>query len=155
VRSATHALGGVSREADSARGVPFWTARAALEGSPEIDGDSVEVLRRDPAVLHAFHQLRDQASVRLDVAPQLERRVRPVVRGNVVVAEEHLLLHGLTDSVRYLRSVDLLALLDVATRHGDVGDMYADYARRMGAVPLPDFLGALSVLVAKGAAVVA
>lgn len=155
VRSATQALSGVSRDAtephNGEHAVPFWSARAALDATGDDLSDSVDALRRDPSVLNAFHQLRSQPSVRLVVAEHLERPSRPVVRGNVVVAEEHLELQGVSESLRYLRSVDLLALLDVATRHTDVGDMYAHYARSQGAVPLPDFLGALSVLVAKGA----
>ena len=43
-----------------------------------------------------------------------------------------------------------MALLDVASRHDDVGAMYAQFARLTGPIPLPDFLGALSVLVGKG-----
>ena len=65
------------------------------------------------------------------------------------------ILPGIDGGVRYLRSVDLLAVLDIAPRHDDVGDMYAHYARSFGPVALPDFLGALSVLVAKGCTTIA
>ncbi|HEX4932043.1 MAG TPA: hypothetical protein VFV33_02620, partial [Gemmatimonadaceae bacterium] len=89
-------------------------------------------------------------SVRFVPADGHRRVVRPVVRGNVVAPEEHLAIPGVAGGVRYLRSVDLVSLLDIAPRHADVGAMYAHYTRTVGPVALPDFLGALSVLAGKG-----
>jgi len=154
VHSAAGTLGGLSRDAAAGRGVPFWSARADMQ---EGDGEwgAVERLRRDPEVLAAFHALRERPAARLTTANGVPRELLPVVRGNVVVREEHLVLPGIDGGVRYLRSVDLLAVLDIAPRHEDVGDMYAHYARSFGPVPLPDFLGALSVLVAKGCTTIA
>lgn len=154
VRSATHALGGVSRDADAGSHVPFWSARADLvpadgAGSP----DHIARLRNDPDVLAAFQALRERPAFRIADPAVVPRELRPVVRGNVVVPEEHLVLAGVPESVRYLRSIDLLTLLDVASRHDDVGEMYTHYTRHSGPAPLPDFLGALSVLVAKGSCV--
>ena len=54
--------------------------------------------------------------------------------------------HGL----RYLRGVDLVTVAAIATTESDVGGMYDHYVRRNGPISLPDFLGALSVLVGKG-----
>ena len=154
VQSATQGLRGLSREAEpGGSAVPFWSARAELEGGneAELSGQaSVERLRHDPAVLAAFETLRQAPAIRLVPSDGGRRVLRPVVRGNVVVPEEHLVLPGDEVAVRYLRSVDLLALLDVASRHDDVGAMYAQFARLMGPIPLPDCLGALSVLVGKG-----
>lgn len=153
VRSATHTLSDLSRDARSGEAIPFWSARAELGAAGESDAPaeaSVERLRHDPAVLAAFEALRQSPSVRLVPGGREGRVSRPVVRGNVVVPEEHLLIAGESAPVRYLRSVDLIALLDVAGRHDDVGAMYAQFARVMGRIPLPDFLGALSVLMAKG-----
>lgn len=172
VRSAARALGGLSREAGAGRALPFWLARSAPEGdAPEgdavdaenpqeagggdFDSARIEALRRDPEVLAAFQLLRERATLRLAAAPEARRVLRAVVRGNVVVPEEHLLLRDFENGVRYLRSADLVALLEVAGRHDDVGAMYADYCRLLGPLPLPDFLGALSVLVGKGGVVVA
>lgn len=156
VRSASRELGGVSRDADGAGAIPFWSARAdrVLPGDDhgESDEPDVEALRQDPDVLAVFAQLRDRAAVRIEARDGTKRVQRPVVRGNVVVPEEHLVLRGFERGVRYLRSVDLLELLRIADRHDDVGRMYAEYARAHGAIPLPDFLGALSVVIAKGGA---
>jgi 2-polyprenyl-6-methoxyphenol hydroxylase-like FAD-dependent oxidoreductase len=152
VRSATAALEGLSREADAGQATPFWLARAELGGEGG-DGEGntalVAALRDDAEVQGAFQALRDRAAVRF-VPGTIARTLRPVVRGNVVVTEEHLQLRGVSEAVRYLRSVDLLALCDLAPRFRDVGDLYGEYCRRLGAVPPPDFLGALSALVAKG-----
>ena len=151
VRSASRALGGVSREARAGGSVaPFWSVRADDEGD-DANADAVQRLRGDPEVLAAFAAIRGAPSVRLVADSTAGRVMRPVVRGNVVVPEEHLVLRDFPAGVRYLRSVDLLSLIDVATRHEDVGEMYAQYARMMGGVSLPDFLGALSVLAGKGA----
>ena len=154
VRSATRALGDVSRDADAGSHVPFWSARADLVPA-DAESDHIAKLRTDPDVLAAFQALRERASMRIADPSSVKRELRPVVRGNVVVPEEHLVLSGLRESVRYLRSVDLITLLDVASRHDDVGEMYMHYTRRAGPAPLPDFLGALSVLVARGGARVA
>ena len=151
VRSASRALVGVSRDADAGAGVPFWSARADLVPADAAgESDHIARLRTDPDVLAAFQSLRERPSVRLADPSAVPRRLKPVVRGNVVVPEEHLVLAGIPEGVRYLRSIDLLTLLDVSARHEDVGEMYTHYTRRSGAAPLPDFLGALSVLLAKG-----
>ncbi len=156
VHRASHQLGGVSRDALRDGRVPFWSARAGRTGGEDPSGGSsgpdVDALRQDADVLAAFAALRDRPAVRIEVDPRARRVQRPVVRGNVVVPEDHLVLRGLEEGVRYLRNVDLLALLQVASAREDVGQMYADYARAHGAIPLPDFLGALSVLIAKGGA---
>lgn len=161
VASSAQALGRLSREAGEAGEAgeaPFWAARAeesppgdASQGGAGAD-DAAAALRDDAEVRAAFETLRARESTRLVPAPGLERVARPVVRGNVVVPEEHLRLRGVGEGVRYLRSVDLVALLEIAARHDDAGAVYAHYARQVGPVPLPDLLGGLSVLVAKGAA---
>ena len=99
----------------------------------------------------AFETLRSRESARLVPSADLTRVPRPIVRGNVVVEEEHLGFSGFPP-VRYVRNVDMLVLLDVACATGDVGEMYTQYTRRLGPVSLPDFLGALAVMVAKGGA---
>jgi hypothetical protein len=106
-------------------------------------------------VLAAFAELRERPSARLRRTPALRVEDAPIIRGNVVALEPHLVMPPLGAPLRYLRNVDLLAVLTVGTEADDVGEMYARYTRRCGPVPLPDFLGALSVLIAKGAAVIA
>lgn len=160
VRSATKGLSGLSRLARPGWAVPFWSARAEMDAAAISLGDSggggvmgdaaVEQLRNDAAVLNAFQRLREAPSVRFVPVDGASRITRPVVRGNVVVPEAHLSLPGVDGGVRYLRSVDLVSLADMAPRFDDVGEMYAQYTRIFGPIALPDFLGALAVIAGKG-----
>ncbi|MCC6318817.1 MAG: FAD-dependent monooxygenase [Gemmatimonadaceae bacterium] len=129
----------------------FWGARAALHVD-EPESESIERLRGSAEVQRAFDALRTRASARLVPAAGLAFANRPLVRGNVVVEARHLVLPGLEEPVRYLRNVDLMVALEVATTSDDAGAMYGEYTRRLGPVALPDFLGALAVLVGLGGA---
>jgi hypothetical protein len=78
---------------------------------------------------------------------------QPAVRDNRVILEEHLATPGFERGVRYVRNVDLVTLAALASEHDQVPDLYAAYGRAAAPAispPLPDFLGALSMLVAKG-----
>lgn len=142
--------------ADAAAGTPhpFWLARAAEIKDDELDDtpDPV-VLASDPDVLAAFDDLRRRPEVRLSRG--LEARVAPraAVRGREIVMDDHLFLPAWPGGLRYLRSVDLVGLTELAPRHRDVGDLYAAFVQAHRDVALPDFLGALSVLIARGALV--
>ena len=68
-----------------------------------------------------------------------------------MVLEDHVVVPAFRDAVRYVRSVDLVQIIALAPAHDQVPDLYAAYNRAAAPVPLPDFLGALSVLVGKGA----
>ena len=52
--------------------------------------------------------------------------------------------------LRYLRGVDLQRLLEMSGDHSQVPDLFEAYCRIDKAVVLPDFIGALSVLLARG-----
>jgi flavin-dependent dehydrogenase len=154
VRGTARELGSLSREADEGGEGGYWAARATMQAD-ELEAALLERLRRDPDVLAAFDLLRETTSVRLARSPQLRTEPRPVIRGNLVVLDEHLVLPGFGQPVRWVRNVDLDLVLDVAGSTEDVGEMYTRYTRRQGPVPLPDFLGALSVLLGKGGLVLA
>ncbi|HEX4934787.1 MAG TPA: hypothetical protein VFV33_16470, partial [Gemmatimonadaceae bacterium] len=53
------------------------------------------------------------------------------------------------EGVRWVRNVDLLRLSDLAPAHRQVPDLFDAYTRAAPPVPLPDFLGALALLVGK------
>jgi len=61
--------------------------------------------------------------------------------------EQHLASAAIPRGVRYCRNVDLVAIARLAPQHEQVPDLYDAYSRAASAVPLPDFLGALSALV--------
>lgn len=110
----------------------------------------IAALRRDPEVLRAFAELRAAPAIRLRPSSGLRRLQRPAVRGRRIVLDEHLASPALPDGVRFLRDVDLPSLVEMAGEHDQVPDLYQAYLDRVATVSLPDFLGALSVLLGKG-----
>ena len=134
----------------------------ALSGAPDV-----RRLREEAKVLTAFAELRSASSVRLQAAPELAWTEGPAVREEVVVLEPKLALPSFPEGLRYLREVDVVRLLELvrepvarkprgggAGAHAngwDVPSLHTAYARSDRSIPLPDFLGALSVLLAEGA----
>jgi hypothetical protein len=49
-----------------------------------------------------------------------------------------------------VRNVDLVRLSELAPSHTQVPDLFDAYNRVASPAPLPDFLGALSMLIGKG-----
>ena len=132
---------------------PFWTGRSTTL-DPEISADEntdVEALRQNPDVQAAFTSLRQNPVTCLRPAGQLQIEKRAAIHGHEVVLEDCLLLSCAPTAVRYLRDVDLLKLLRLAESHSKVPDLFEAYNRTRAPVTLPDFLGALSVLLASGA----
>lgn len=139
----------LSRDAVSGRATDFWRTRAASDAGEDGEPD-VSALRSDPEVLSAFEAMRSRASNVLRPSAGVRRVDRPTVRGDRVSLEEHLVVPAFRDGVRYLRSVDLVKIAALAPSYDRVPDLYAAYNRAAPPAPLPDFLGALSVMVAKG-----
>lgn len=136
---------------------PFWTGRAH-PADPDPDSRAVgaaldvDSLRRDPDVLAAFEALKRSPSIRLKSTEGLERVERPAIRGHEVVLETQLRTPQMREA-RFLRGVDLPRLAEMAGEFDRVPDLFDAYNRTLQPVILPDFLGALSVLLAKGALV--
>ncbi len=128
----------------------FWADRPLEEDEAAHGEPDIAALRTDAAVLAAFESLRARDGVSLSPAAALRRVRVATVQGDRVVLEERLVCPAFPDGIRHLRHVDLVRLVDLAPRHRQVPDLYAAYARADHAVALPDFLGALSVLVGKG-----
>ena len=147
------------RETSGSPGLPLETVPAlatpALDPAAEVDVSvpnepDIAALRQDPDVLRAFEELRAAPSIRLCHASDLRRLQLPAVRGRRIVLDEHLASPALPDGVRFLRDVDLPPLVEMAGEYNQVPDLYQAYLDRVATVSLPDFLGALSVLVGKG-----
>ena len=132
----------------------FWEARSQVEdGEDEFDEDgepNVERLRRDPVVLTAFDRLRRSPSIDLAPGDELTVVERPTIIDNEVALEERLATPAVPSGLRYLRGVDLKRLLEMSGDHSQVPDLFEAYCRIDKAVVLPDFIGALSVLLARG-----
>ena len=148
-RAASQRLAALSRDAMGPGDSPFWESRAALAEDGD-DDDMVQRLRRDADVLQAFEQLKERPSVALRRSGHYREEPRLLIRGNQMALEPHLTMSPFSHGLRYLRGVDLVTVAAIATTESDVGGMYDHYVRRNGPISLPDFLGALSVLVGKG-----
>lgn len=130
----------------------YWEARALqADDEPGEDHEDVAALARDPQVLAAFEALRAAPAAHLTIEPTARIAPRAAVRGHEIVLDEHVFLPAWPHGIRYLRHVDLVALLQLAPLERDVGRLYDMFVREHPGVPLPDFLGALAVLVARGA----
>ncbi len=130
----------------------FWAARA-LPGSgdgalPNEDVDGA-LLRDDPDVRSAFDELKRRESVTFATNPNLAWVQQPTVQDNRVVIESHLALPAYTRGIRYVRSIDLVKVVDFAPKVTQVPDLYELYCGSVAPVPLADFLGVLSFLIAK------
>ena len=128
---------------------PFWEARAPYEGP--ASGFDPSTLARDPAVLAALDDLRQRDEIHLQSGAHVRTAPQPTIRGSLIVMDEHLFLPAWPDGVRYLRNIDLLLLMRLAPEHRDVGALYDSLFNAQPGVSLPDFLGALSTLIAYGA----
>jgi 2-polyprenyl-6-methoxyphenol hydroxylase-like FAD-dependent oxidoreductase len=117
---------------------------------PVPNEPDITALRTDADVLRAFNDLRAAPSIRLRPAPGLHRLELPAVRRRRIVLDEHLASPALPEGVRFLRDVDLPQLVEMTGEHDQVPDLYEAYLERVATVALPDFLGALSVLLGKG-----
>jgi flavin-dependent dehydrogenase len=149
LRRSTAAL---ARDASTAHSTSFWEARASAAGDPDLTVEpDVGALRTDPAVLRAFEELRNSEDrLRLRQTAVVRRVPQPTVRGNRVSMEDHLVVPAFPDGIRYARNVDLVLLSELALAHHGVPQLFDAYNRFAPAVPLPDFLGALSLLIGKG-----
>lgn len=128
---------------------PFWRRRASADPMPTgaLDADA---LRTDPEVLAAFDALKASPTIRLRRGADVRFLRVPAVVGREIAFEEALATPSVPQGVRFLRGVDLLRLVAMAGRHTRVPALFDAYNRSGVPVALPDFLGALSVLVAKG-----
>ena len=137
---------------------PFWNDRAdpvVVDGAADRSGaaDAVEAFRRDPAVRDAFEALRRAPSIRLRPTRAARATTAPAVVGREIVPDASLSIaagEAGTLTIRYLRGVDLPALVAMADRQAQVPDLYEAYGRSHPPVELADFLGALAVLLGKG-----
>ena len=131
---------------------PFWLARAIAADDPDPSATAdVASLARDPDVLRAFDDLRRRDSTRFVAGPNLRIEPRPAVRDRHIVFDDHLILRDWPDGIRYLRNVDLIVLVNLAPAHDDIGTLCEAVLRVQPGVALPDILGGLSVLIARGA----
>lgn len=129
----------------------FWQTQASASvDASRLPLDETALLTSEP-VRAAFAQLRARDMCVLSIAPQPTLVSAPIVRGQVIAIEGAVTLGpSPRDIVRYVRGVDLVALAGLAAGARDVPTLFEQYCARHGAVPLPDILGALALLLARG-----
>jgi flavin-dependent dehydrogenase len=119
---------------------PFWDERSGERSEGDDDTEQVRA---------ALHDLKSRTLWQPRIGPAVSIEPKPMVRGNQVVLEPHLVAAGYPQGVRYLRGVDLVALVRLAPSILQVPDLYENYVRTAGAIPLPDFLYAVAKAVAR------
>ena len=140
----------LSREAASAYDTEFWRGRSdGTVDEPPRELDE-RLLRTDVRISSAFEALKRRSSVRLRGSDSLRVIERPVVRGNRIVLDQHLVAREMPNGARYFRNVDLVVVAQLAPQFDQVPDLFEAYnafTRSAPPAPLPDFLGALSTLI--------
>jgi len=127
---------------------PFWDERARPRVEANLWLPNEEMLREDKEVLAALDHLKQRkhlslsASRAISVQKGAEIRGRKVVMGDVLVSPD-------VPGIRFLGGVDLPVLVGIAAKYRQVPDLFEAYNRMCSPVELPNFLGALSVLLAK------
>jgi flavin-dependent dehydrogenase len=116
---------------------PFWAARAAAR--------SVDASDPAPDLRAALDMLRLRSELHVRLADNVRYERRGVIRGREVVLED-----SFSGGVRFYENVDLVRLAEMACHHSRVPDLFEAYCRETGPVLLPNVLGGLSLLVAKG-----
>ena len=138
-------LSGESRRflagAAAAHDRPFWDERSDEQAEEE---EEVEQIRE------ALHRLRGRELWQPRISPSITIQPRPLVRGNEIVLEPHIISADHPRGIRYVRGVDVVALVELAPAILQVPDLYESYVRRAGEVPLHDFLYAVAKAVARG-----
>ncbi|MBI4477140.1 MAG: NAD(P)/FAD-dependent oxidoreductase [Acidobacteria bacterium] len=139
-------------------GSAFWHARVAAVDAAlgdaardEHDKKDEELLRSDPRAAQALRLLKSGASV--EFRPGAGVRFDSVVEpdGRTLVRRNAIATDALKRPVRYVAGVELPRLVGLAPRYRQVPDLFEAYNRAAAPVHLHDFLGALSVLIARGA----
>jgi flavin-dependent dehydrogenase len=116
---------------------PFWSDRE-FRGAPEKD-----------VIEPSFARLRAEPALRV-ARGQVTFEDKAAVSGCEIVLERRLVNDAEPEGVRYVRDVDVVALIELAPGHRDAGELFNAYVGRHGPVAMPDFLFALSTALARG-----
>jgi flavin-dependent dehydrogenase len=120
---------------------PFWDERADENTEQPDDSESVQ---------RAFEQLKSRDEWHAAVGPGTTVEPRPIIRGREIVLEPHLVSRSAPQGIRYLRGIDMVAIVELAPLSRSVPDLYEACVKRVGSMPLHDFLFAVAAAVARG-----
>ena len=127
-------------EAASGHRHPFWEERVDDETSPSDRA----------AVQRAFDRLKQAEALNARIGTGVVIDARPMIRGNEIVLEPHLVPPDVPQGVRYVSGIDVVAIAELAPLSRQVPDLYGAYVKRVGSASLHDFLHALATAVARG-----
>lgn len=144
-------LATLARDAAVAGTPGFWTDRMGIADGVDGMAPEIDAFRSDMAVRRAHEEIRRRPALSVRPTTSAPRVSHPMIEDDLIVVRSHFLFPGLPAPLRYLRNVDLIALADLAPAHDDVPALHAAYRRAGGGGDIPDVVGALAVLVAKGA----
>lgn len=115
----------------------FWASRANIEiASRPDDEDQTDA---------GASRFETTSSFNLRYADEVRFEEQPVVRGREIVLEK-----AFAGGMRFAGHVDLVKLAEMACRHRRVPDLFDAYCQSCAPVPLPNVVGGLSLLVARG-----
>jgi hypothetical protein len=137
-----------AREAAQRHATPFWTERASVpSGIEAIEVDTAP--ERGAGLADVLTSLRRSPGIHLRPGRSLRFEWQPAIRGHRVELERAVASDGMRRAVRFVDNVDLTRLVDIAGQYRQVGELFEGYCRAAAPVPLPSFLKALAVLVAR------
>jgi flavin-dependent dehydrogenase len=125
-------MAGFFRDASSFHQSEYWERRSRVE--PTEESYSPE------AFTQAAGQLRECVILRLRKGPGGTPTTAPRIEGSEIV---------LGEAVEFIGGVNVSKLVEISGAHGQVPDLFEAYNRVCPPVALPNFLSALSVLLAK------
>jgi flavin-dependent dehydrogenase len=128
----------------------YWDNRAEASANAKVSEPDEAELRREPQVLAALEALKQSPRIRLRRAEGVRTEKKPFIQDRELVLQDSLLVPGMTSGVRFLDGVNLVRLVEIAGQHSQVSDLYEAYVKVCPPVGLPNFLGGLSLLLAKG-----
>jgi hypothetical protein len=134
------------REAAVDQAQPFWAERAEVQ---EVDDRRAEEGRERTAVLAAYERLKAAPVLRATRGGEVRLESRPAISGTEIVMEPRLVTDADPRGVRFLHDVDVVTLVELAPRCGQVPELYEALVARVGPTDLPAFLTALATAVAR------
>jgi len=145
-------------EAAAAYGHAYWTARAEAARTAGTAADPSVADPDDPwtsalpeaEVRAAFDAIRSRERLAAERGPSVRPLERPAIHGHRVVLQPHLATDRCPHGMRWVRGVDLEALVAVAPSHAEVPDGWSAYNGVAAPVTLPDYLTALATAFAAG-----
>ena len=140
-----------AREALARHPSAFWSAQASAEVDARAQHIDERALLSQPDVPIALTRMREADTIVFSREPKATTVLAPLVRGHEVVIEPAVALGDRPrDVVRYLRGVDLVALMQMAPGCIGVPQVIEQYQQTHAGASLPDILAALAVLTARG-----